>query len=102
MACKISIITFHDVTGIQTSIVTHNKISLSTAYNTVQRFDIICVSGTYLDSSVHAKTIEIRACNLVRVDYPINQKRGGVCLYFRKSLCLRQIDSFSWMFFVSD
>ena len=56
-----------------------NQISLLTAYNIVQKFDIICISETYLDSTVD-KTIETTGYNLIRADYPNNQKRGGVSL----------------------
>ena len=31
--------------------------------------------------------------NLLRADYPNNQKRGGVYLYFKENLRLRQIDT---------
>ena len=30
----------------------HNKISLLTAYNTIHQYDVICISETFLDSSV--------------------------------------------------
>ena len=59
----------------------------------VERFDIICISETYLDSSVDDKTIEIPGYNLFRADYPNNQKKRGVCLYFKENLCLRQIET---------
>ena len=64
------------------SILAHNKISLWTAYNTVKKFDIICIPGTYLDSTVDDKTIKITGYNLIKTDYQNNQKRGGVYLYF--------------------
>ena len=69
----------------------HDKISLLTAYNIVQTFDIIFISKTYLDSTVDDKMIEIKGYNIIRADYPNNQRRGGVCLYFKGNLCLRQI-----------
>ena len=34
------------------SILAHNKLSLLEAYNTVHKYDILCISETYLDSSV--------------------------------------------------
>ena len=74
------------------SILAHNKISLLTAYNIVQKFDIISISETYSDSTVDNKTTEIKGSNLIRADYPNNQRRGGVCLYFKGNLCLREID----------
>ena len=35
------------------SIVAHNKLSLTIAYNTVQKVDVIYISETYLNSSVN-------------------------------------------------
>ena len=35
------------------SILAHNKLSLIIAYNTVQKFDVICFLETYLNSSVN-------------------------------------------------
>ena len=61
-------------------------------YNSVQQFDIFCISETYLDSTVDDKTIEITSYNLIGADYPNSQKRAGVCLYFKGNLCLIQID----------
>ena len=33
------------------SIMTHNKLSLVSAYNTLHKFDVTCISETYLDKS---------------------------------------------------
>ena len=72
------------------SILAHSKISLLTDYKIVKKFDIICISETYLDLTVDDKTTEITGY-LIRADYPNKQKRG-VCLYFKGNLCLRQTD----------
>ena len=55
--------------------------------------DIICLSETYLDSSIQSDNdnLEIPGYNLVRSDYPSNNKRGGVCIYCKASLPLRVI-----------
>ena len=34
------------------SILTHSKLSLLEAYNTIHKYDILCISETYLDSSL--------------------------------------------------
>ena len=34
------------------SILAHNSLSLLEAYNTIHKYDILCISETYLDSSV--------------------------------------------------
>ena len=56
--------------------------------------DIICLSETYLDSTMQSDNdnLEIPGYNLVRSDHPSNNKRGGVCIYYKASLPLRVID----------
>ena len=38
------------------SILAHDKLSFLTAYNSTQHYDIICISETYLDSSIDENT----------------------------------------------
>ena len=49
------------------SILAHNKLSLLEAYNTVHKYDILCISETYLDSSVSVDdtTLSLPGYNLV-------------------------------------
>ena len=69
------------------SITSHNfiKVSLLTAYNSIHKFDIICLSGTYLNSKTlsNNENLNIPGYNLVRADHLSNTKRGGVCIYFK-------------------
>ena len=67
------------------------KLSLLCAYIVASQCDILCLSETVLDSVIISDDVnlDIPGHNLVRADYPANAKRGGVCLYFRKSLPLR-------------
>lgn len=44
------------------------------------KFDIFCMSETWLDSSVSNLEIETQGYNLYRVDRE-NKKGGGVCVY---------------------
>ena len=76
------------------SILAHNKLSLLEAYNTVHKYDILCISETYLDSSVSVNdtTLSLPGYNLVQSDHPRNIKRGGVCLYYKENLSLRSIN----------
>ena len=55
------------------------------------KFDIICLSGTYLDSSTTSDddNLAISRYNLIRSDHPSNNKRGGVCIYYKNFLPLR-------------
>ena len=66
------------------------KVSLIEAFITTHNFDIICLSETFLDSTVsqHDEDIMINGYSLLRVDHPSNSKRGGVCLYFKEHLPL--------------
>ena len=77
------------------SISAHNyaKLSLLRAYVAFHKFDIIYLAETYLNSSNSAddETLEISGYNLVRSDYSLNSKRGGVCIYYKNYLPLRVI-----------
>ena len=72
------------------SITAHNfaKVNLLQAYNAIHDFDMICLSESYLDSTVSSDNdnLYIRDYKLVRADHPGNIKRGGVCVYFKESL----------------
>ena len=61
------------------SISAHNfaKIFLLKAYVAIHKFDIICLSETYLDSSIPTNNdnLDIDEYNLVRSDHPSNTKR---------------------------
>ena len=69
------------------------KISLS-AYNSLHKFDIICLFETYLDSSILLQdpNLEMQAYMLIRVDHPSNVKRGGVCVYYKDHLPLKLLN----------
>ena len=70
------------------------KKSLIEAYNTSHKFDFICISETYLDSTVAAddKDLAIEGYNLVRADHPNNLKKVDVCIYYNESLAIQLID----------
>ena len=74
----------------------HNfiKLTLLRAYISINKIDIICLSETYLDSSIPSDddNLELPGYNLVRADNPTNTKRGGVCIYYHNSLPLKVID----------
>ena len=55
--------------------------------------DFICLSETYLDSSVSDSLLKIDGYSLVRADHPNDTKRGGVCIYYKESLPVRVINS---------
>ena len=78
------------------SISAHNfiKLFLLRAYICNNKIDIICLSQTYLDSSISSDNdkLELPGYNLVCADNPTNTKRGGVCIYYHNSLPLKVID----------
>ena len=61
------------------------------SYIAIHKFDIICISETYLDSSTPSddSCLEISGYTLVRTDHPSNNKRGGVCICYKSFLPLR-------------
>ena len=73
------------------SIIANNfaKIFLLKAYVSIHKFDIICLSETYLDSSIPTNNdnLDIDGYNLLHSDYPSNTKRGRTCIYYKNSLC---------------
>ena len=69
------------------------KLSLLRAYISIKKIDLICLSETYLDSSIPSDddNLELPGYNLVHADNPTNTKRGGVCIYYHNSLLLKVI-----------
>ena len=78
------------------SVAAHNyaKVFLLKAYIAVYKFDIICISETYLDTTITSDdgNLEILGYKLIRSDHPSNSKRGGVCIYYKSALHLRILD----------
>ena len=64
------------------SVVAHNysKPHQLEAYNSIYNYDFICISESYLDSSVtrNSKEIQLDGWSLVRSDHSNDSKRGGV------------------------
>ena len=65
------------------------------AYDSINKYDFIGISETYLDSSVQSvdRDISINGYNLIRADHPSNSKRDGVCIYYRESLAVQLVKS---------
>ena len=63
-------------------------------YISVHKFDIICLSETYLDSTVSLDDVNLVSSgyNLTCSDHPSNTKGGGVCLYYKNYLPLRVLN----------
>ena len=73
------------------NICAHNfaKLHLLRAYENGHKFDIICLSETYLDSSVDNESLEMSGYCLIRSEHSSNKKRGGICIYCKILLPLK-------------
>ena len=72
----------------------YSKLFLLNSYNSLRKFDIICLSETYLDSNtpLNDDNLEISGFTLVCSDHPSNTKRRSVFLYYKNNLPLRVIN----------
>ena len=61
------------------------KLSLSRPYIAIHKFDVVCLSETYLNASISNDddSLEVSSYNLFRADRPSN---GCFCIYCRNSL----------------
>ena len=64
------------------------------ACNAVHKYDIICLSEIYVNSSIpyDDDNLETLGSNLIRADHPSEDKRGGVCIYYKNTLPLKVPD----------
>ena len=53
----------------------------------------MCILETYFDSSVLDEdgSQQLNVYNLFRADYPSNTKGGGLCIYYKEFLCVREV-----------
>ena len=66
------------------------KLQLIGTYIATNNFDIVCLSETFLNSSIpnDENRINIAGYSLLRADHPSNTKKGGVCVYYKDFLLL--------------
>ena len=68
------------------SVVLHNfsKVQSLIACNCIHKFDIICLSESYLNSEILLSNtnLQIPSFNFARMDHPSNTKRRGMCLHY--------------------
>ena len=69
------------------SIAAHNfsTLSLLEAYNVQHKFHMICLSETFLDSSIrfNDERLNMKGYKLIRAGNPSDSKKGGVCIYYK-------------------
>ena len=78
----------------------YSKVVALKAYNSIYKYDFICISETFLDSSFESdyKNLMLEGYNLIRSDHPSNTKRGGVCIYYKESLAVHcRYHILAWM-----
>ena len=70
------------------------KKSLIEAYNSNHKYDFICISETYLDSSVTDNNKEpgMEGYSFISADHPRNVKKGGVDIYYKESIAVEIIN----------
>ena len=70
-----------------------SKISQIEANSSLYSHDFICISETYFDStiSVGHKSFHLNGYKLLRADHPNNTKQGGVCIYYKEFLSVREV-----------
>ena len=71
------------------------KVTSLEAYNSVFKYDFICISETYLCSTISSENnnLNISGHNLIRADHPSNSKRGGVCIYHKESPVVQTLNN---------
>ena len=71
-----------------------SKVSLLRAYISIHKFDVICISETFLnsDTAFDDDNLNIEGYNIVRFDHPSNSIQGGVCIYYNQSFALKISD----------
>ena len=75
------------------SIPSHNfqKIAVLESFVAMHKFDIICISETFLNNTYEDNDLNLNGYSLLRADHPSNAKRGGVCIYYKETLALKMI-----------
>ena len=77
------------------SIPSHNfqKIAALESFVSMHKFDIICISETFLNNTYEDNDLNLNGYSLLRADHPSNAKRGGVCIYYKENLPLKLIST---------
>ena len=72
----------------------YKNVSLLSVFISVHKFDIICLSETYLNSetSPDDDNLEIPGCNIIRKDHPSNTQHRGVCVHYKSTLPFKLIN----------
>ena len=60
----------------------------------MHKFDIICISESYYnsDTSSNDNNLNIPGYNIFRADHPYENRRGGVCIYYKECLPIKMLN----------
>ena len=77
------------------SIPSHNfqKIAVLESFVAMHKFDIICISETFLNNTYKDNNLKLNGYSLLRADHPSNAERGRVCIYYKETLSLKVIST---------
>ena len=72
-----------------------SKIQSLKTYNSIHKFDIICLSESYINTGIllNDNNLQIPGHNFVSINHPSYTKHGGVCLYYKCSLPQKVIEA---------
>ena len=77
------------------SIPSHNfqKIAVLESFVAMHKFDIICISETFLNNAYEDNDLNLNGYSLPRADHAGSAKRGVVCIYYKETLALKVIST---------
>ena len=61
------------------------KITVLENFVAMYKFDIICISETFLNNAYEDNDLNLNGYSFLRADHPSNAKGGGVCIYYRET-----------------
>ena len=70
------------------------RISLLEVYNAIHDYDLIAIVETHLNDTVDEAKLTLDGYSLIIRNHPLNLKRGGVGLYYKESLPIKQRHDF--------
>ena len=77
------------------SIAAHSfsRLSLLEAYNIQHKFDMICLSETFLDSSIPTnERLNMEGYKLIRADNRTDSQKGGVGIHYKEFLAVLSVE----------
>ena len=77
------------------NIPSHNfqKIAFLQNFVAMHKFDIICISETFLNNTYEDNDLNLNCYSLLWGDHLSNAKRGRVCIYYKDTLALKVIST---------